>query len=69
MTVFTRVVVRNSKEWGGCTLKRSALLYSKVRLLFLCGYFGTRQGHNTELVQNNTSAVVEVRKVSNEHPS
>ena len=51
VTVFPRVVVRNSKGWGGCSLKRSALLYSKVRLVFLCGYFGTRQGNNTQLVQ------------------
>ena len=51
VTVFPRVVVKNSKGWGGCSQRRSALLHSKVRLAFLCGCFGTRQGHNTQLVQ------------------
>ena len=44
--------------------------------MFLCGYFRTRQGYYTQPVQipvlysagTNTSAVVEVCKVSNEVP-
>ena len=59
MAVFPRVVVKNSKGWGRCSLKRSGLLHSKIRLVFLCGYFGTRQGHNTQLGAN-TSAVVKL---------
>ena len=51
VTVFPRVVVRDSNGWGRCSLKRYALLNSKIGLVFLCGYFGTRQGHNTQLVQ------------------
>ena len=35
VTAFPRVVVGNSKGWGGCRLKRSALLHLKVGLVFL----------------------------------
>ena len=51
VTVFPKVMVRNSKGWGECSLNQSTLLYSKVCLVFLCGYFRTRQGHNPQLVQ------------------
>ena len=67
MAVFPRVVVKNSKGWDGCSQRRSALLHSKVRL----GVFVWVLWHQTGAQYSagaNTSAEVEVRKVSNEVP-
>ena len=36
--------------WVGCSQRRVALLRLMIRLVFLCGCFGTRQGYNTQLV-------------------
>ena len=62
--VFPRAVVRNSKGWGGCSQRRSSLLHSKVCLGFVWVlWYQTGAQYSAGA---NTSAVVEVRKVSNE---
>ena len=62
--VFPRVVVKNSKGWGGCSQRQSALLYSNFKgtssvfVWVLWHQTGTQYSAGA-----NTSAVVEVRKV------